>query len=113
MSTTTKFCRTMQGSRPGALPPMHLSTEQSTSPAVNVVAPSSASPCPHSPATKIAPFLGSLRPLESTLLQVLIPNNLNSFRINTYANRGGVGRSPSRKLFPHTNPKDSTCVLIQ
>ncbi len=56
---------------------MHPLKEHSTNRSVDAAAPSSASACPHSPATKIAPFLGSLSPLESTLLRVFILNNLN------------------------------------
>src|SRR5260370_39475918 len=66
-------------------------------------------------APKTAQLLCNLSRLESTLLQVFILKNLISFRINTYKKQGGgVGRSPSRKLFTRptrTNPEDSTSAL--
>src|SRR5882762_6681886 len=48
---------------------MHPSKEHSASPPADAVAPSMASLGPYSPVRKVAPFWGSLSPLESTLLQ--------------------------------------------
>jgi hypothetical protein len=61
------------------------------------LAASWASRSPHSAlkkCSKIAQFLCNLSSLESTLLQVFIPNNLNPFRVNTYENTGGWGGIP-------------------
>src|SRR5215467_4459996 len=44
-------------------------------------------------------------PLESTLLQLFILNNLNSFRINTYAKTRRGGPTPNSAFRPSFTPK--------